>query len=456
MGHFSQTCSLTGAHISGGAAIIILTVPEQIGGTTEISVLPTVIRGTYDTYGGIRDIRSTPGTQALERYFQMSIEELCAYVVDIRENPYDLYSEHSKLLIPEVKEFLSDHRIYVGDDKFLPYFGFVKSNETAGEESEWTMEQHPFIQVKLSKSMNSQYYTLLKGSRRVGFHHVTDTKSFLRDLSEVLGTAVGVQGELLWKKVLLDKIRHFWVKGSAFKAFSRPLKSQQQWYGANLYFGMDSIAFARLGFVEREREYTADEPEYYATHPDLPGYYLEQNRSIGHYAPVLYNHTGSPVLVFDKNQSLPRLLKHLKKLTGVELPFNLSAEKRITPKRAQILHVLTKVDRFKSRDDTDDDPESPLLDSLRWGEIGSEAFGELKRLGSGWNFIKDVFWKEFLSGQLTDELEAVRYLRHNMYLFAAEPKLRTQPPQDGDYAAQRELGHYLIKDADAELKNRCY
>lgn len=441
MGHFSQTCTLTGAHITSGDTVLGLTVHEVRSFGTQISVMPVVIRGEYDTYGRIENIQETPGTRALEGYFSMPIKNICDYVTDMRTDAYDAYSEHSSFLAPEVLSMLKDYSVKVGDPPFMARFGFFPNSATS-----WLNANHPELHVEIRQdvtpSSHSAYFSLKNGNQRVGFGQIQDKRAFLMALSGVTGKAEGLREETLWKKVQMDKIRHFWIKGTAFDAFSKPIEGHKAWYGEDFYDDFDHLILGRAGFVRTKTDRHRGQADYHATHPALPGYYLKVDRQVS-YEAALYDAQGKQLLKLNHGDSLLKALEAIAQVTGVSLPFDVEAERRITPLRVDIEHgIACLVESLR---------EEPRF-RMRLSGSDRHLFGGLRSEHCEWDFFEEIFQSAVVEGALTDEIEAMRYVRTNLHYFAMEPVLRPTPPQDGDFHAQLALGRYLTEDAQARLR----
>jgi hypothetical protein len=113
MGHFSHTCKLSKLPIVGGTNVVLFPMvmrdklyehsDESLRkyGTTymcsnegsRLKFIPCYlpIRGKYDDYGGIKDIIEDDGTEILENYFGLSIQEICNIITCNRKK--DGYSE---------------------------------------------------------------------------------------------------------------------------------------------------------------------------------------------------------------------------------------------------------------------------------------------------------------------------------------------------------------------------
>lgn len=118
MGHFSYTCQLSGLPITGGTSCVLLPIlPKQhlysaasenlqkIGVSSLVSndgpnlyfnefCFP--IFGKYDDYGGLEDIEEDDNTKVLEKFFEMTIEEIVEKLLN-KEFDADTSDDRAKL-----------------------------------------------------------------------------------------------------------------------------------------------------------------------------------------------------------------------------------------------------------------------------------------------------------------------------------------------------------------------
>jgi hypothetical protein len=105
MGHFTHNCKLTGVPIRGNAVLIVMRVnpmfKHELGGIreygksslisndgTRLKFLPVwfPIYGTYDEYGGLEDIVKDDNTEILEKYYDLTIEQIVGIITSSRKD----------------------------------------------------------------------------------------------------------------------------------------------------------------------------------------------------------------------------------------------------------------------------------------------------------------------------------------------------------------------------------
>lgn len=131
MGHFSYTCHLTGLPITCGTKAVLLPIlpKDGFGYEARHDVLtrygqsclvsndgPNLyfeemcfpIFGEYDDYGGLTEIEKDDNTEVLEKYFEMSIEEIVSCILDGRKDQFkvDTDEEEDEFGLSKSKELL--------------------------------------------------------------------------------------------------------------------------------------------------------------------------------------------------------------------------------------------------------------------------------------------------------------------------------------------------------------
>lgn len=113
MGHFSHCCKLSGVPITGGEPVVLIVMKPSTNmyenseeklrnfGTTymcsnegtrlKYNPIWFPIYGNYDDYGGIENIVKDDNTTILEKYYDLTIEQLCAIITSGRKD--DGYDE---------------------------------------------------------------------------------------------------------------------------------------------------------------------------------------------------------------------------------------------------------------------------------------------------------------------------------------------------------------------------
>ena len=108
MGHFSHCCKLTGLPITGGTPVVLVpmimrkdlydnseTTLRQYGSTymcsnegTRLKFMPNMfpIMGDYDDYGRIENIIKDDNTLAIEKYYGLTIEQICDIICSGRKD----------------------------------------------------------------------------------------------------------------------------------------------------------------------------------------------------------------------------------------------------------------------------------------------------------------------------------------------------------------------------------
>lgn len=131
MGHFSHSCHLSGLPITGNTKAVLLPIlpKDGFGYEARHDVLtrcgqsclvsndgPNLyfeemcfpIFGEYDGYGGLTEIEKDDNTEVLEKYFEMSIEEIVSCILDGRKHQFkvDTDDEEDEFGLSESKELL--------------------------------------------------------------------------------------------------------------------------------------------------------------------------------------------------------------------------------------------------------------------------------------------------------------------------------------------------------------
>jgi len=117
MGHFSYSCQLTGIPITSGTPVVIVVLKpcplfdyesdklKKYGKSSFITNEgPSVkfkpvwfpIKGTYDEYGGIENIEKDDNVEILEKFYDLTIEQLMGVVTSSRKD--DGYDEDLKVV----------------------------------------------------------------------------------------------------------------------------------------------------------------------------------------------------------------------------------------------------------------------------------------------------------------------------------------------------------------------
>jgi hypothetical protein len=139
MGHYSHNCKLTGLPITGGTPVVLFPMVmsknlyenendnlRKNGSTymcsndgNRLKFIPCYfpIRGDYDDYGGIENIIEDDGTRILEKYFDLTIQQICNVITSGRKDDgYD-----SSLNCIKDPEALDKNGRKLGDDKYDDY-----------------------------------------------------------------------------------------------------------------------------------------------------------------------------------------------------------------------------------------------------------------------------------------------------------------------------------------------
>jgi hypothetical protein len=103
MGHFSYNCKLSNLPITDGTKVVLITMLPQIqfdnynkigtthfisnnGPNSHFSPIWYPIKGEYNGYGGIENIIKDDNTEILEKYYDLTIEEICGVITSNRKD----------------------------------------------------------------------------------------------------------------------------------------------------------------------------------------------------------------------------------------------------------------------------------------------------------------------------------------------------------------------------------
>ena len=103
MGHFSYNCKLSNLPITDGTKVVLITMLPQIqfdnynkigtthfisndGPNSHFRPIWYPIKGEYNGYGGIENIIKDDNTEILEKYYGLTIEEICGVITSNRKD----------------------------------------------------------------------------------------------------------------------------------------------------------------------------------------------------------------------------------------------------------------------------------------------------------------------------------------------------------------------------------
>lgn len=301
-----MSCGITHASIGGGDDCVLVILVECGAKYTEYShrpfgVFPVVIRGKYDSYGRIENIKETPGTKLIEQAFEMTIKEFADLLTDNR-GLADSIGNYTKYMRPEVVEWCKDYSKPNLVPKALEIVGFVpaeldwdlitnKPPPKAGE-TWWTHPEVDSVLVRLShwvsasgpvdrnpKQMDHLWeaFEVRKNcpwteENKFSLNSLVIAWESGHKLLHLLDCIYKAKGRHLAypeeAKTLLHRFQmldHVWIHGSAWDVFSNPMKDDggklSKWYGDDWStHGVKPSGLEMLGFVLDEEASIARRP----------------------------------------------------------------------------------------------------------------------------------------------------------------------------------------------------
>ena len=229
MGCFSVCCSMSKMTINAGDKVLLIPlIPVgPAGGYMYLSTMDLFmpfclpIVGTYDDYGSIENIEKNINTEMLEKYFNLSIEDIVSVVTDPRSDLYDSLSSTSQAYLQN-PEWLSKEYPF---EKLLQEVGYKQN----GSNAYGNIYRTDYAEI--AKDENGEYKVTLFANDKYKYDrdHVIDyftdlncwqrNRNLLQLHLAITGEYVGVKD--IEKYKLLSSLGGMFVLYDVFEAFSK-------------------------------------------------------------------------------------------------------------------------------------------------------------------------------------------------------------------------------------------
>lgn len=124
MGSWSVCCGISNIAITSGRKCVLLPLKTSVSEYRKYQPATLPIFGEYDDYGGIENIEKDDNTELIEKYFGVSIEQFCEYLL----NGKFTYERDEAIEIGKKIKHVEE----VGEYRFMwidrPVYDFVKVN----------------------------------------------------------------------------------------------------------------------------------------------------------------------------------------------------------------------------------------------------------------------------------------------------------------------------------------
>lgn len=340
MGCFNATCSLSDLTIHSGQKCLLFPLLPTMFNSDKLGVIKIgpdsmftsnegaymfyvpmslPIEGEYNDYGSIENIVKNKNTEAIEKFFKMSIEDFVSIITDGRKGMTDSYSDTFQVFSIN-KKLLDFGKSLNG--KFLNSLGFVESSEkntfTHPNVSGYTVKLIPLKKSK-QNHYNKPFAYQIINDKTGQVKKPTDLydieKHFLSDFFAVTSYHLNVKPEDQNMAKLLLATSGMFILKEVYDLYTKD--NIPCTVGSDKH--LESGVLEKMGFKLRCKDKTIDRYQQVYEFPGVTDYVINSDGTWSHIVKTSKDkpNTGQQVgYTFHPYD----LIKEWKNLTGIDLP----------------------------------------------------------------------------------------------------------------------------------------